>query len=122
MASMQYSAHLQMLQGQPGALVVAQNGAQNFINNPADFGAARLGTILYAESAKKFIGYSAAKGAYIIDITGNKMTALYTGTDAFQCKVDYSGKNLLLLSTDGTLRIYDLATGALKKKVQPSAQ
>ncbi|MCH5689329.1 hypothetical protein LWM68_36870 [Niabella sp. W65] len=50
------------------------------------------------------------------------MTALYTGTDAFQCKVDYSGKNLLLLSTDGTLRIYDLATGALKKKVQPSAQ
>ncbi len=99
-----------------GALVVAQNGTQNFINNPADFGAARLGTILYAESAKKFIGYSAAKGAYIIDITGNKMTAIYSGADAFQCKVDYSGKNLLLLTTDGKLRIYDLATGVLKKE------
>ena len=99
-----------------GALVVAQNGTQNFINNPADFGAARLGTILYAEGAKKFIGYSAAKGAYIIDITGNKMTAVYSGADAFQCKVDYSGKNLLLLTTDGKLRIYDLATGSLKKE------
>lgn len=99
-----------------GALVVAQNGTQAFINNPADFGAARLGTILYAEAAKKFIGYSAAKGAYIIDITGNKMTALYTGTDAFQCKTDYSGKNLLILTTDGKLRIYDLASGTLKKE------
>ncbi|MCH5600822.1 hypothetical protein [Niabella ginsengisoli] len=99
-----------------GALVVAQDGTQTFVNNPDGFGAARLGTILYAETAKKFIGYSAAKGAYLIDIAGNKMTGLYTGADAIQCKVDYAGKNLLILTADGKIRIYDLAMGTLKKE------
>jgi hypothetical protein len=99
-----------------GVLVVAQNGAQRFIPNPTSFGAFRLGTILYAERAKKFVGYVAAKGAYLIDLTGNSITPIYAGSDAFQCKVDYAGKNLLVLTFDGKLRIYDLATGSLKKE------
>jgi hypothetical protein len=99
-----------------GILVVAQNGAQRLIPNPDGFGAFRLATILYAESAKKFIGYVATKGAYFIDLTGNKITPIYAGADAFQCKVDYAGKNLLVLTLDGKLRIYDLLNGSLKKE------
>ncbi len=99
-----------------GALVVDQSGQQRMIPNPDGFGAARLGTIYYAENARKFIGYSAAKGAYLIDVSANKMTPIYSGTDAFQCKVDYAGKNLLILSSDGKLRIYDLSSGMLKKE------
>lgn len=99
-----------------GALVVTQSGQQRMIPNPDGFGAFRLGTILYAQGAKKFVGYAATKGAYLIDLTTNKMTTIYSGADAFQAKVDYSGKNLLILTLDGKLRIYDLATGSLKKE------
>lgn len=99
-----------------GVLIVDQSGAQRFLANPDGFDAFRFGTILYAEQVKKFIGYGAAKGAYLIDLATNKMTPLYSGTDAFQCKVDYAGRNLLVLTHDGKLRIYDLSTGALKKE------
>lgn len=99
-----------------GVLVVKQNGEQRVIENPEGFGPVRLGTVLYAKEAMKFVGYGATKGAYIIDLGTNSIKPVYEGTDAFQCKVDYAGKNLLLLTLDGKLRIYDLTTGALKKE------
>jgi len=99
-----------------GVLVVNASGEQRVIANPDGFGAFRLASIYYAESAKKFIGYVAAKGAYMIDIAGSKITPIYAGSDVFQCKVDYAGDNLLVLTLDGKLRIYNLSTGALKKE------
>lgn len=99
-----------------GVLVVNENGTQKFINNPDKFGAFRLGTILYAPAAKKFIGYVATKGAYLVDVDKDKITPIYEGNDSYQCKVDYAGKNLLILTLDGKLRIYDLVSGALKKE------
>lgn len=99
-----------------GVLVVNASGEQKLIANPENFGAFRLGSIYYAEAARKFIGYVATKGAYLIDVAGNKITPIYAGTDAFQCKVDYAGKNLLVLTLDGKLRIYDLNSGMLKKE------
>lgn len=99
-----------------GVLVVNANGEQRLIPNPEGFGAFRLASIYYAESARKFIGYVATKGAYMIDIAGNKITTIYSGNDAYQCKLDYAGENLLVLTFDGKLRIYDLVTGALKKE------
>nr|WP_233166947.1 hypothetical protein [Pedobacter sp. ASV2] len=101
-----------------GVLIVNQSGAQRFLPNPDGFGAFRFGTVLYAESAKKFIGYVAAKGAYLIDVATNKITPIYAGADAFQCKVDYAGKNLLILTLDGKLRVYDLNSGTIKKEGQ----
>ncbi|UOR03623.1 hypothetical protein MUN82_11755 [Hymenobacter aerilatus] len=102
-------------------LVVKQSGEQRLIANPADFGAFRLGSIYYAEAANKFIGYVATKGAYLIDLSSDKITPIYTGTDAIQCKVDQAGSNLLILTLDGKLRVYDLATGTLKKEGQAIA-
>ena len=99
-----------------GVLVVKQSGEQRFIPNPEGFGAFRLGTIYYARDAKKFIGYVATKGAYLIDITTDKITPIYAGSDAFQCKVDYAGKNLMVLTLDGKLRVYDMVSGTLKKE------
>ena len=99
-----------------GVLVVNATGEQRLIPNPEGFGAFRLANIYYAKAANKFIGFVATKGAYMIDIAANKVSPLYAGNDAFQCKVDYAGKNLLVLTLDGKLRIYDLSTGALKKE------
>lgn len=98
-----------------GVLVVKQNGEQRVIANPDGFGAVRLGTILYGKGANKFVGYGAAKGAYLIDLAANKISPIYEGNDGLQCKIDYAGNQLLMLTMDGKLRVYNLATGALKK-------
>lgn len=97
-------------------LVVKSTGEQRLIQNPEGFGAFRLATVLYADAADKFIGFVATKGAYLIDIKTDKISTIYAGDDAFQCKVDYSGKNLLVLTLDGKLRVYDLASGKLTKE------
>ncbi|KAA5541659.1 hypothetical protein [Adhaeribacter rhizoryzae] len=99
-----------------GALVLTQTGQQRLISNPAGFGTVRVGTVLYAEAAKKFIGYTNLKGIYFIDITANQFTPIFESTNIMQCKLDKAGKNLLVLLLDGTLKVYDLATGNLKKE------
>ena len=99
-----------------GALVVTQTGQQRLIPNPDGFGTVRVGTVLYAESAKKFIGYTNSKGAYFINITADQFTPIFESTSIMQCKIDKAGKNLLILLLDGTLKIYDLTTGNLKKE------
>jgi hypothetical protein len=97
-------------------LVVKQNGDQRLIPNPAGFGAFRLANIYYAQAAKKFIGFVATKGVYLINLTTDTITPIYAGADAFQCKPDYAGNNLIVLTLDGTMRLYDLTTGQLKKQ------
>ena len=97
-----------------GILVVDQNGGQRLIPHPADFGTAWFGTILEAKAAGKFIGYTAAKGAYLIDVAANTVTPIIASTDIMQAKIDYAGKELLILLFSGEVRIYDLATNSLK--------
>jgi hypothetical protein len=99
-----------------GALVITQAGEQRLIPNPAGFGTVRPGTILYAAEAKKFIGFTNLKGAYFIDLTANQMTPIFESTEIMQCKVDKAGKNLLVLLLNGTLKVYDLATGKLTRE------
>jgi hypothetical protein len=94
-------------------LVVKLNGEQRLIANPAGFGAFRLASIYYANAADKFIGYVATKGAYLVDIKADTIKPIYAGADAYQCKVDHAGKNLMVLTLDGKLRMYDLVSGTL---------
>ncbi|CAG5003440.1 hypothetical protein DYBT9275_03153 [Dyadobacter sp. CECT 9275] len=97
-----------------GILVVEQNGAQRLIAHPADFETAWFGSILEAKGAGKFIGYTAAKGAYLIDVTANTVTPVMASTDIMQAKVDYAGNNLVILLHSGEVRIFDLKTNTLK--------
>ena len=99
-----------------GALVVTQTGEQRLIPNPNGFGTVRIGTILYATEAKKFIGYTNLKGVYSIDISANKISPIFESTDIMQCKIDKPGKNGLVLLHDGTLKMYNLATGTVVKE------
>lgn len=101
-----------------GVLVVKQDGSQRIINSPAGFGDIRLGTILEAPGVGKFIGFVATKGAYFVDIVNDVITPIAERTDVIQCKVDYDGNNLVLLTLDGNLKLYDLATGSLKKEAK----
>lgn len=94
-----------------GILVVKDNGEQRLIPNPGDFGDIRLGTVLEAVAVNKFVGFVAAKGAYFIDIAEDRIIPIVTATDILQCKVDYTGSKMIVLTLDGTISIYDLSSG-----------
>ena len=101
-----------------GILVVDQAGSQRLIAHPTGFGTAWFGTILEGGADGKFIGYTAAKGAYLINTTTNTVTPVLESTEIMQCVVDYTKKNLLVLLHDGTLKLFDLTTGSLKKEAK----
>lgn len=97
-----------------GILAVEPTGNQQLIAHPADFGEAWFGSILEAKGAGKFLGYTAAKGVYIIDVAAKSVTPVLASTDIMQAKVDYAGNNAVILLHSGELRIYDLKTNTLK--------
>lgn len=96
-----------------GILVVEQTGKQRLIPHPADFGTAWFGTILWAETAGVFVGFTAAKGAFLIDVKTDRITPLVASDDIMQCKLDYTGAHLMVLMHSGEARVYNLKTKAL---------
>ena len=98
-----------------GILVVEPSGAQRLIAHPESFGTAWFGSIYEAKGVEKFIGYSAAVGAYLIDVASGAITPIVESTDLIQVKVDLAGKNLVALFHNGDVKIYDLASNSEKK-------
>lgn len=101
-----------------GILAVTPDGKQRLIAHPADFGDAWLGSIMEAKGAGKFVGYTAAKGVYLIDALANTVTPVLAHTDIMQAKVDYAGNNLVVLLHSGEVRIFDLKTNSVKASGQ----
>lgn len=97
-----------------GILAVEPTGNQQLIPHPADFGEAWFGSILEAKGAGKFLGYTAAKGVFIIDVATKSVTPVLASSDIMQAKVDYAGNNVMVLLHSGELRIYDLKSNTLK--------
>lgn len=98
-----------------GILVVTSNGTQKLIDHPADFGTAWFGTILETAYPGKFVGYTAAKGAYLIDVVTNTVTPIFASTKIMQCKVSYNHKKLGILLHSGEIKLYDLNSNQLEK-------
>ncbi|MFC5284740.1 hypothetical protein [Pedobacter alpinus] len=98
-----------------GVLLVYQNGNQELIEHPSNFSTAWFGSILETSNDNKFIGYTAAMGAYLIDVTTKQITPIIENKDIMHCKLDYSNKNLIVMLLNGNLRIYNSSTGVLKK-------
>jgi hypothetical protein len=91
-----------------GVLVVESNGNQKYITLPADFGTAWFGSILETAYAGKFVGYTAAKGAYLIDVVNNTIKPIIENTKIMQCKVSYNHKKIGILLHSGEFRLFDL--------------
>ena len=101
-----------------GILVVESNGNQKLIAHPADFGTAWFGSILETANAGKFVGYTATKGAYLIDVVKNTVTPIFESTQIMQCKVSYNHKKLGVLLHSGEFKLYDLSTNQLEKNAK----
>ncbi len=97
-----------------GILVIEANGEQKLIPHPAGFDTAWFGTILETSEAGKFVGYTGAKGAFLIDVAAGKVTPIFESADIMQCKVDFSKENLAVLLHNGDVKIYNLKTNVMK--------
>lgn len=96
-----------------GILVVASNGEQKLIPHPDDFDTAWFGSILETSIAGKFVGYTGAKGAYLIDVNTDLVSPIFENTDIMQCKVSYNKSKLGILLHSGEFKLYDLSNSAL---------
>ncbi|MCR4031855.1 MULTISPECIES: hypothetical protein [Flavobacterium] len=105
-----------------GILVVESNGNQKLIDHPADFGTAWFGTILETASAGKFIGFTAAKGAYLIDVVANTVKPIIANTTIMQCKVSYDHKKLAVLLHSGDFKLYDISSLQVAKEVKATSE
>jgi hypothetical protein len=97
-----------------GILVVEATGEQKLIPHPTGFGTAWFGSIFETSEAGKFVGYTAAKGAYLIDVVTNNITPIIENTTIMQCKMDFSENTLIALLHSGDVNIYDVKTNKLK--------
>lgn len=99
-----------------GVLVVESTGKQKLIALPADFGAAWFGTILETKAKGKFIGYTAAKGAYLIDVEGETIKPIFQSTAIMQCKVSFNATKLGILLHNGEFKLFNLTSLQLEKE------
>lgn len=97
-----------------GLLVVESTGNQRLIAHPADFGTAWFGSILEGGQTGKFVGYTAAKGAYLIDVTTDQITPIVQTDDIMQVGVDHLSNHLVVLMHSGEVKIFDLKNNTLK--------
>lgn len=98
-----------------GILVVESNGNQKYVAHPEGFGTAWFGSILETAYAGKFVGYTAAKGAYLIDVVNNTVKPIFENTKIMQCKVSYNHKKIGILLHSGEFRLFDLNSLSLDK-------
>ena len=98
-----------------GVLVVESSGNQKLISFPADFGTDWFGTILETSYSGKFIGFTAAKGAYLIDVVNNTVKPIIENKKIMQCKVSYNLKKLGILLYSGEMNLFDISSLQLEK-------
>ncbi|GIZ07976.1 hypothetical protein [Flavobacterium sp. UMI-01] len=101
-----------------GILVVESNGNQKLIAHPTAFGTSWFGNILETANKGKFVGYTAAKGAFLIDVVANTVTPIFENTNIMQCKVSYNHKKLGILLHSGEFKLYDLSSNQLEKSAK----
>jgi len=97
-----------------GVLVVKQTGEQRLIPYPAGAGSNWLSTIYYAQKARTFFGSRNNYGVFRIDVAANTITQVGAATKLVRVALDQEGENLMVLDDDGTLTVFDAATGTRK--------
>jgi hypothetical protein len=101
-----------------GVLVVESTGKQKLITLPEDFGTAWFGSILETATKGKFVGYTAAKGAYLIDAVNGSIKPILQSTTIMQCKVSYNNSKLGILLHSGEFKLFDLNSLAAEKEAK----
>lgn len=95
-----------------GVLVVKQTGEQRLLPYPAGAGSNWLSTIYYAKAARTFLGSRNGYGVFRIDPATGTMTQVGSTSRFVRAALDEEGTAMLVLAEDGTLTVYDAATGA----------
>ncbi|WP_298717892.1 hypothetical protein [uncultured Chitinophaga sp.] len=101
-----------------GVLIVSQNGEQSLVPYPSSFGDAWLGTIYGHKALPHFFG-STSLGLFKIDPASKQITeVLKNNNNIHQYLLDGEGKHFYVLLTDGTLKVFNAATGQQTKEAK----
>ncbi|MNQ31887.1 hypothetical protein D3C85_452700 [compost metagenome] len=99
-----------------GVLVIESSGKQKLIALPEDFGTAWFGSILETKAKGKFVGYTAAKGAYLIDVVNGTIKPILQSTAIMQCKMSYNATKLGILFHSGEFKLFNLTSLQVEKE------
>ncbi|MGY5355555.1 hypothetical protein [Wenyingzhuangia sp. IMCC45467] len=104
-----------------GVLVVKDTGEQSLIHYPDSFGDdVWFGSLLSTHDSNLFIGYTATKGVYYIDIENSEITPVYETTDLFKCIVSSDGEYVVALTKSGYLNITEIESKSVAYQGQLS--
>ena len=96
-----------------GILVVDNKGKQELIAHPDGFGTIWFGTILETAEKGKFVGYTASKGAYLINVVDKSVKPIFESADIMQCKASYDNTKLGILLHSGNFMSFNLSSLAI---------
>ncbi|WP_409416295.1 hypothetical protein [Flavobacterium sp. PS2] len=99
-----------------GVLVVESSGKQKLIALPEGFGTAWFGSILETKAQGKFIGFTAEKGAYLIDVINGTIKPIIQSATIAQYKVSYNMSKLGILLNSGEFKLFNLTTLQVEKE------
>ncbi len=90
-----------------GILKVEKTGAQSLISYPSSFADNWLGAIYYGKESGVFVGLKSKYGLYQIDPSSNTISTIEKNSTIFSATWDWEGHHLIVLYTDGTLKVLD---------------
>lgn len=98
-----------------GVLVVKSTGEQSLIDYPNDFEEdVWFGSLLSTNVANVFVGYTASKGVYFINIDSKKITPVFENTNLFKCMMSKEGDLVAGLSKEGNFSVTDVVSGVVQ--------
>lgn len=90
-----------------GILAIGKDGSQELISYPDSFGSNWLGTIYYGKESHQFVGFKSGMGIYKLDQINKKITIIEENKTLFSATFDWEGHDLILLYTNGTVKVVD---------------
>lgn len=89
-----------------GILVVQNTGEQRIIEYPSDFeDDVWFGALLGTSVDHLFVGYTASKGVYFININNDEVTPIYETSDLFKCMVVNNGDDIVCVTKSGKINV-----------------
>ena len=88
-----------------GILRVDKDGKQELIHYPASLGENWLGTLYYGKKSNSFVGFKSKIGLYKVDPVAKVVSPIEENGNLISIAFDWEGKDLVLLYSDGKVRV-----------------
>lgn len=100
-----------------GILVIRENGEQKLIPHPSDFDASWFGSIMETSRDGYFLGYTRAKGVYLINVNTEEINPIFESTDIMQANVSLDKERIGILTHAGDFVYKNISNGSTEATI-----